>query len=96
MACRLLKSPQALLGLTAILLAVVVQSGELGSSDTQHRLQATHSFWTSEPAVFPAEYPEFGIHGRGDRLYGWYGLGQSLLPTAFRRRQHVARTCPAL
>ena len=79
MACRLFKSPQVLLGLTAILLAVVVQSGELGSSDTQHRLQATHSFWTSQPAVFPTEYPEFGIHGRGNRLYGWYGLGQSLL-----------------
>jgi len=58
---------------------MVVQSGELGSSDTMHRLQATHSFWTSEPPVFPNEYPEFGVHGRGGRLYGWYGIGQSLL-----------------
>ncbi|HXW91722.1 MAG TPA: hypothetical protein VEK33_14320, partial [Terriglobales bacterium] len=53
--------------------------GELGSSDTMHRLQATHSFWTSEPAVFPDEYPEFGVHGRSGRLYGWFGMGQSLL-----------------
>jgi hypothetical protein len=71
--------PQRLLCLAACLAAFVVQSGELGSSDTMHRLQATHSFWTSEPAVFPDEYPEFGVHGRGGRLYGWFGIGQSLL-----------------
>jgi hypothetical protein len=71
--------PLRLLCLAACLSAFVVQSGELGSSDTMHRLQATHSFWTSEPAVFPNEYPEFGIHGRGGRLYGWFGIGQSLL-----------------
>jgi hypothetical protein len=76
---RWFRSPRFLLGLTAALLAIVVQSGELGSSDTMHRLQATHSFWTSEPAVFPNEYPEFGLHGRGGKLYGWYGSGQSLL-----------------
>ena len=35
--------------------------------------------WTSEPQVFPSEYPEFGLHGRGGRLYSWYGIGQSLL-----------------
>jgi hypothetical protein len=71
--------PQRLLCLVACLAAFVAQSGELGSSDTMHRLQATHSFWTSEPAVFPGEYPEFGVHGRGGRLYGWFGIGQSLL-----------------
>jgi hypothetical protein len=72
-------SAGALLGLIALLTAFAVQSGEIGSSDSQHRLQAAHSFWTSEPAVFPDEYPEFGIHGRGGKLYGWYGIGQSLL-----------------
>jgi len=71
--------PLRLLCLAACFSAFVVQSGELGSSDTMHRLQATHSFWTSEPAVFPNEYPEFGVHGRGGRLYGWFGIGQSLL-----------------
>ena len=71
--------PQRLLCLVACLAAFVAQSGELGSSDTMHRLQATHSFWTSAPAVFPDEYPEFGVHGRGGRLYGWFGIGQSLL-----------------
>ena len=77
---RLWRNPRFLVGLTAFLAAFVVQSGELGSSDTTHRLQATHSFWTSAPAVDGAEdYPAFGIHGRGGRLYGWYGIGQSLL-----------------
>ena len=57
----------------------MVQSGELGTSDTTHRLQATHWLWTSEPQVLPNEYPEFGLHGRGARLYSWYGIGQSLL-----------------
>ena len=57
----------------------MVQSGELGTADTMHRLQTTHWLWTSEPQVFPNEYPEFGLHGRGGRLYSWYGIGQSLL-----------------
>src|SRR5439155_17274892 len=74
-----LRNPKVLLALTATLLAFVVQSGELGSADTVHRLQTAHSFWTSEPAVFPNEYPEFGVHGRGGRLYDWYGIGQPLL-----------------
>ena len=77
------RRPVFLLAAIAFLLAIVVQSGELGSSDTMHRLQAAHSFWTSEPAVFPNEYPEFGAHGRGGKLYGWYGIGQSLLMFPF-------------
>jgi hypothetical protein len=76
---RLFRNPLFLVGLTAFFTAFVVQSGELGSSDTTHRLQAAHSFWTSAPAVEPEDYPDFGIHGRGGRLYGWYGIGQSLL-----------------
>jgi hypothetical protein len=71
--------PIVLLALTACLAAFVVQSGELGTSDTMHRLQTAHSFWTSEPSVFPDEYPEFGLHGRGGKLYDWYGVGQPLL-----------------
>src|SRR5579884_2522824 len=77
------ESPKFLLCLVAALLAFVVQSGELGSADTMHRLQTAHSFWTSEPAVFPNEYPEFGVHGRGGRLYDWYGIGQPLLMLPF-------------
>jgi hypothetical protein len=76
---RRLRDPLFLLCLTAGLLAFVVQSGELGTSDTTHRLQTTHWLWTSQPQVFPNEYPEFGLHGRGGRLYSWYGIGQSLL-----------------
>jgi hypothetical protein len=73
------RDPLFLLCLTAGLLAFVVQSGELGTADTMHRLQTTHWLWTAEPPVFPNEYPEFGLHGRGGRLYSWYGIGQSLL-----------------
>jgi hypothetical protein len=76
---RWLSDPVILLCLAAGLLAFVVQSGELGTADTMHRLQTTHWLWTSEPQVFPNEYPEFGLHGRGGRLYSWYGIGQSLL-----------------
>jgi hypothetical protein len=82
MASRLRQSfrrPTFLLALVAGLLSCCVQSGELGTSDTMHRLQTAHSFWMSEPAVFPSEYPEFGVHGRGGKLYDWYGLGQPLL-----------------
>jgi hypothetical protein len=74
-----LRNPVILLSLVAALSAFVVQSGELGTSDTAHRLQTTHSIWTSEPEVFPQEYPEFGIHGRNGKLHSWYGVGQSLL-----------------
>ena len=76
---RCLRDPLFLLCVTAGLLAFVVQSGELGTADTMHRLQTTHWLWTSQPQVFPAEYPDFGLHGRGGRLYSWYGIGQSLL-----------------
>jgi hypothetical protein len=74
-----LNDPLVLLCLAAGLLAFVVQSGELGTADTMHRLQTTHWLWTSEPQVFPSDYPEFGLHGRGGQLYAWYGIGQSLL-----------------
>jgi hypothetical protein len=73
------RDPLFLLALTAALIAFVVQSGELGSADTMHRLQSAHAFWTAEPPVFPNEYPEFGVHGRDGKLQSWYGIGQSLL-----------------
>src|ERR1700720_3602522 len=76
---RWLRDPLLLLSLTAGLLAFAVQSGELGTADTMHRLQTTHWLWTSEPQVFPNEYPEFGLHGRGGQIYSWYGIGQSLV-----------------
>ncbi len=73
------RDPVFLLALAAGLIAFVVQSGELGTADTQHRLNSTHAFWTSAPPVFDWEYPEFGVHGRNGRLQSWYGIGQSLL-----------------
>jgi hypothetical protein len=77
------RDPRLLLCFAAGILSFVVQSGELGSADTMHRLQTTHSFWTPQPAVFPNEYPEFGVHGRGGKLYDWYGIGQPLLMLPF-------------
>src|SRR6201987_3683739 len=74
-----LRDPLSLLALIAALLAFVVQAGELGTADTMHRLQTTHWLWTSQPQVFPNEYPEFGLHGRGGQIFSWYGIGQSLL-----------------
>jgi hypothetical protein len=74
-----LRDPVVLLALAAGLIAFVVQSGELGTADTQHREQSAHAFWTPEPPVFPNEYPEFGVHGRDGKLQSWYGMGQSLL-----------------
>jgi hypothetical protein len=71
--------PLFLLLLVTGLFTFLIQSGELGTSDTTHRLQVTHSLWTGQPQVLPNEYPEFGLHGRGGRLYAWYGIGQSLL-----------------
>jgi hypothetical protein len=76
---RLLDDPTFLLCLAAGLIAFVVQSGELGTADTMHRLQTTHWLWTAQPQVFPSEYPEFGLPGRGGQIYSWYGIGQSLL-----------------
>ncbi|MGP8253211.1 MAG: hypothetical protein ACLQHF_14365 [Terracidiphilus sp.] len=80
---RWLRNPLVLLALAAALIAIVVQSGELGSADTQHRENAAHALWTSDPPVFPYEYPEFGIHGRNGTLQTWYGIGQSLLMLPF-------------
>src|ERR1700761_5130419 len=76
---RASSSPLSLLLLITALFTFLIQSGELGTSDTTHRLQVTHSLWTGQPQVFPDEYPEFGLHGRGGQLYGWYGIGKSLL-----------------
>lgn len=75
---RILRDPLSLLLLATALFTFLIQSGELGTSDTTHRLQVTHSLWTGEAQVAPADYPEFGIHGRGGALYAWYGIGQSL------------------
>ena len=71
-------SPMLLLAIVAWLAAVAVQPGELGSIDTKRRLQTTHSFWTSEPAVAPGDSPKFGLVGRNNEIYPWYGIGQVL------------------
>ena len=83
MPTRRFSGPLPLLLLITALLTFLIQPGELGTSDTTHRLQVAHSLWTGQPQVFPSEYPDFGLHGRGGRLYAWYGIGQSLLMLPF-------------
>jgi len=80
---RWFRDPLFLLCLATGLAAFVVQSGELGTSDTLHRLKTSHSWWTGAPPVSPEEYPEFGIYGRDGKLQSWYGIGQSLLMFPF-------------
>jgi hypothetical protein len=79
----MLRRPAFLLGLAVLLTALLVQSGELGSSDTSMRLQNTHSFWTSVPPVRPEDYPDFGLIGRNGTIHGWYSIGQSMLMLPF-------------
>src|SRR3984957_7244285 len=76
---RILNNPAFWLGLAALLPALLVQSGDLGSSDTGRRVQAAHSVWTAAPAVVPGEDPEFGVMGRNGTIYAWYRMGQGLL-----------------
>jgi len=76
---RWFRDPVFLLALAAGLIAFVAQSGELGTSDTQYRLQAAHALWTSDPIVSPNDYPSFGVRGRGGKIQSWFGIGQSLL-----------------
>ena len=76
---RWLRNPVMLLVLAAASLSFAVQSGDVGSADTQHRLQSAHAFWTGQPEVLPGEYPEFGVRGRNGKIQSWYGIGQSLL-----------------
>jgi hypothetical protein len=64
-------------GLAAFLTAVLVQSGDVGSIDTEIRLQTTHSFWTDAPSV--PDNIELGLVGNTGRVYAPYGMGQSLL-----------------
>jgi hypothetical protein len=73
------QNPLILLALVAFLAALIVQPGDLSSSDTTRRLQTTHSFWTSAPPVRVGDYPAFGLVGRQGRIYSWYGMGQSVL-----------------
>lgn len=76
---RRFRDPVFLTAVAAALIAFAVQSGDVDSADTVRRLQTTHSFWTSAPPVLPEDYPDFGLQGRGGRIYAWYGIGQSLL-----------------
>ncbi len=68
--------------MAAFLTAMLVQSGELGSIDTIIRLQTTHSYWTSKPAVpehYAAKSGGAVAVGKDGRMYAAYGMGQSLL-----------------
>src|SRR6185437_2051970 len=61
---RWLNDPVILLIFAAGLLAFAVQSGELGTADTMHRLQTTHWLWTSQSQVFSNASPELVLYRR--------------------------------
>jgi hypothetical protein len=71
----LLSNPMIVIGLTAVLTALVIQPWELGGIDTLRRLQMTRSLWTSEPPVMA---DDVGLIGRNGNLQYWHGMGQSL------------------
>jgi hypothetical protein len=73
---------QLLLAASALLTTLIVQPGELGSSDTNTRLQTSHSFWRNTPQARKND-PNFGLVGRGGRIYSKFGMGQSLLMLPF-------------
>jgi hypothetical protein len=58
---------------------VLLEPGNLGSSDTSYRLQAAHSLWTGDPQVRPDDPNSTLPLGRdGLRRIPW-GIGQSLV-----------------
>lgn len=76
---RTFSRPLPLLLLVVGLFTVLIQSGELGTSDTTDRLQVTHWLWTDSPQIYPDQLPEAGLPGRGGKLYAHWGIGHSLL-----------------
>jgi hypothetical protein len=73
------RSAPYLLGAVALLTALIVQPGEMGSIDTISRLQSTHAFWTRSPIRPETDAVAWGLIGRGGFVYSRYGMGQSLL-----------------
>jgi hypothetical protein len=72
--------PTTILAVIALLVAVIVQPGNLGSVDTERRLQVTRSLWRNEPQVTEKDVSEgFGLRGTNGQMYAWYGIGQSLV-----------------
>ena len=63
----------------AWLVGGLLEPGDLGSSDVEHRLRVAHSLWTSDPQVAPDD-PDWTMPlGRdGLRRVHW-GIGQSLV-----------------
>ncbi|WP_055073538.1 hypothetical protein [Pseudanabaena sp. 'Roaring Creek'] len=73
------------LALVALLWIGVINTGSLGSSDTDFRLQMAHAWWTGTPEVSPDFKPIIrgeiggGLMGTGGKRYINYDLGQSML-----------------
>lgn len=73
------------IALIALLWIGVVNTGTLGSSDTDTRLQMAHAWWTGTPEVDLNFRPRIrgdlqsGLMGTGGKRYIFYDLGQSML-----------------
>ncbi len=59
--------------------AVLLQPGDLGTSDTAMRLQVARWLWTDEPQVRPEDRNGFGAPNHEGEFMAWYGIGQSLV-----------------
>lgn len=72
------------LAVVALLTAVLVQAGHLGSPDVEARHQVARSLWTAEPEV-PERLAavEWSIPGADGTRRCWYGIGQSLVILPF-------------
>ncbi len=67
--------PLFLLLLVTGLFTFLIQSGELGTSDTTHRLQVTHSLWTGQPRSFLLNTRSLGSTGAAEGSMPGTGSG---------------------
>ena len=71
--------------LIAFLWIAVINSGQLGSLDTELRLHMAHAWWTGTEEVSPDYKPHergelaAGVRGVGGKRYIAYDVGQPLL-----------------
>jgi hypothetical protein len=72
-------STSARLALFTAAVALLLEPGHLGSTDTERRLRVAHSHWTDAPPMADRDYPRFTIPGRDGRYYPPYGMGQGFV-----------------
>lgn len=74
-----LGTPAGALAAFALLTALLVQSGNLGSVDTRRRLQVARSLWTDESPLLQVDREGYGARAPDGTLHSPYGLGHAVL-----------------